>query len=132
MAGSVYDLFNGQDPEQASLSRRGKFWPTSRRSAVHAGFIEQSKGLLGLFGRKELFSVSFRDRQDGKSAKFGDQELARLVKTHGDQIWGIYLDNTQVTDEGLRVLKDLTNLRHLSLEYSDPGIARRALAHRPD
>jgi hypothetical protein len=86
----------------------------------HAVVIERTPGLFGLLGRKELFSIDFSGRACGTNGQFGDRELARLVKSHGDRIWGLYLLDTNATDLGLRVLRDLPNVRHISLEYSDP------------
>lgn len=121
VAESVHEQFHGGDAEPGSLSSR-RLVADVKALGGNATFIEQSRGLFGLFGRKELFSVIFDTRRFGAGAKFGDQELARLVKDHGDQIWGIHLRDAQVTDEGLRVLKDHTSIRHLSVEYSDPGM----------
>ena len=120
-AESVYDQFNGQDSEQWSLSDQ-RLTANVKALGCTAVFIEQSQGLFGLFGRKELFSISYENFFDNNNVNFGDQELTRLVKDYGDQIWGIHLRNSQVTDEGLRVLKGITNLRHVSLEYADPGM----------
>jgi hypothetical protein len=117
-AENVYDFFNAPTTEPLSLSGQRVVADVNALGG-HAGVVERTPGLFGLLGRKELFSIDFTRRAGGENVEFGDRELARLVKSHGDRIWGIYLINTTVTDEGLRVLKDLPNIRHVSLEYSD-------------
>jgi hypothetical protein len=118
-AEAVYDLFNAPTTEPLSLSGQ-RFVADVDALGGHAGVIEQTPSLFGLLGRNELFSVDFSGREGGKNIKFGDRELARLVNSYGDRILGIYLADTKVTDAGLRLLNDLTNIRHISLEYSDP------------
>src|ERR1700733_7506605 len=118
-AESVYDLFNAPTTEPLSLSGQ-RVVADVKALGGHALVSERTPGLFGLLGRKELFSVNFSGRKVGKIAEFGNLELARLVKSHGDRIWGLYLLDTNVTDLGLRVLRDLPNVRHISLEYSDP------------
>jgi hypothetical protein len=118
-AEAVYDLFNAPTTEPLSLSGQ-RVVADVKALGGYAGVIERTPGLFGLLGRKELFSVNFSGTVGGKNVAFGDLELARLVKSHGDSIWGLYLLDTNVTDKGLRVLRDLPNVRHISLEYSDP------------
>jgi hypothetical protein len=52
-------------------------------------------------------------RVPGWSCAFNDAALARLAELHGDQITGLYLENTGVTDAGLQYLQKFTALRHL-------------------
>jgi hypothetical protein len=118
-AESVYDLFNAPTTDPLSLSGQRVVADVNALGG-HAGVIERTPGIFGLLGRKELFSVDFSGSAGGMNAKFGDLELERLVKSHGDRIWGLYLRDTNVTDNGLRLLRDLPNVRHISLEYSDP------------
>jgi Leucine Rich repeat len=118
-AEAVYDLFNAPTTEPLSLSGQRVVADVNALGG-HALVSERTPGLFGLLGRKELFSVNFSGIAGGKNGAFGDRELARLVKSHGDRIWGLYLLDTNVTDLGLLVLRDLPNVRHISLEYSDP------------
>ena len=118
-AESVYDLFNAPTTEPLTLSGQRVVADVNALGG-HAVVIERTPGIFGLLGRKELFSVDFSDSAGGTNARFGDLELARLVKSHGDRIWGLHLRDTNVTDKGLRVLSDLPDVRHISLEYSDP------------
>ena len=120
-AESVYDLFNTPPTEPLSLSGQ-RFVADVKALGGHAGVVDRTPGLFGLFGRKELFSIYFGGRVAAKNIPFGDRELAGLVQSHGDRIWGMYLRDSQLTDDGLRVLLDRPYIRHISLEYSNPAL----------
>ena len=66
-------------------------------------------GFFGTIGQTEWANVDFRNQE------FDDAALAQLAETHGDRIGGLYLENTGVTDAGLRSLSKLTMLRHLEI-----------------
>jgi hypothetical protein len=70
-------------------------------------------GLFGTFGQHEWCNVTFRNPE------FNDAALARLAEMHGGQIGGLYLENTAVTDAGLKSLSRFTMLRHLEIR-NDP------------
>jgi len=113
-AESWYDLFHA--PADRPLTLFGQRMVDELKGlGGHAVVIERTPGLFGLLGRKELFSISFPAPSSGGEAAFGDEDLARLVARYGDRIWGLHLGNTRVTDEGLRHLKGLRDIRHLGL-----------------
>ena len=116
-AESVYDLFKAPVTEPLGL-RSQRLVADVKALGGHAGVVERSPALFGYFGRKELFSIYVGGRQRGGNSNFGDQDLAWLVKNHADRVWGIYLSHSYVTDAGLSVLPALTNIRHLSMEFS--------------
>jgi len=53
--------------------------------------------------------------------KFDDAALARMAANYGDRIGSLHLMDTSVTDDGLRHLKRLGNLRVLSLASFAPA-----------
>jgi hypothetical protein len=87
-----------------------------------ASFVERTPRFLGLFGGHDLIYFHFQ----GKA--FDDKALARFVKTYGDQVWGLALSNTSVTDAGLRHLANLHQIHDLTIAdidepYSPPETA---------
>jgi hypothetical protein len=84
----------------------------------------RKRGFLGTIGQTEWSNVDFRSR------RFDDAALARLAEMHGDRISGLYLENTGVTDAGLRNLSRFTMLRHLHIRNyplrKQPGTAELA------
>ena len=78
-----------------------------------AHFMERSPRFLGRFGGHDLLFFSF----GGKS--FDDEALARFVQTYGDQVWGLDLTSTGVTDAGLRHLAGLPHIKQLALGNID-------------
>ncbi|WP_435005083.1 hypothetical protein P12x_002974 [Tundrisphaera lichenicola] len=87
-------------------------------------------GYFGTFGQEEWFNVTFHNPE------FDDSALARLAEAHGSQIGGLYLENTAVTDAGLKSLGKFTNLRHLSIrnyqirgQKRNPPITGSGLVH---
>jgi hypothetical protein len=113
----VYDLFNQSARTSVSLSATARrFVKDVRALGGEPSVAVLEPGFLGLFGRSEWFNVSFHNRT------FDDEALARLAAAHGDRIGGLYLQNTGVTDAGLRHLNQLTMLRHLEIR----NYARRA------
>jgi hypothetical protein len=79
-----------------------------------AHFMERTPRFLGLFGGHDSLDFSFQ----GKA--FDDETLARFVKRYGDQVWGLSLANTSVTDAGLRHLADLHHIKKLAIGNTDP------------
>jgi hypothetical protein len=79
-----------------------------------AHFIKRTPRFLGLFGGHDYLVFSFQ----GKS--FDDAALARFVATYGDRVWGLYMANTGVTDEGLRHLAGLPSIEQLGIGNVDP------------
>jgi Leucine Rich repeat len=79
-----------------------------------AHFMERTPRFLGRFGGHDLLAFSFQ----GKA--FDDAALARFVKTYGDSVWGLYLSNTGITDEGLRHLAGLAHIKNLEIGNADP------------
>ena len=118
-AESLYDLFNA--PADRPLTLTGQHMVDELKArGGYANVIERTPGLIGPIGRKELFSIGFATPSFGQEVEFNDEDLARLVKRYGDRIWGIHLGNTKVTDEGLRSLKALSNIRQIGLGEEGP------------
>ena len=84
-----------------------------RRHGGQARIMGRSRQYLGLFGPIEHFDVCI-NRPD-----FGDDALASLVKKYGDRIWALDLRNTHVSDQGLRHLEGLSQIRQLTLGNYD-------------
>jgi hypothetical protein len=109
---SVYEVFN--PPAVPDLSPSGRRLVVEvKELAGEAQRLGHTPGFLGLFGGTDTFSV----RLNG--TKFGDEDLARLLEKHGHSIWSLDLRNTNVTDQGLRHLKGMSNLEHLVLGNDD-------------
>jgi hypothetical protein len=79
-----------------------------------AQVMERNARFLGRFGDADRFAFTFQ----GKT--FDDEALARFIKTYGDRIWGVYLANTGVTDDGLRSLAGLSHIETLAIGNLDP------------
>jgi hypothetical protein len=79
-----------------------------------AHFMERTPRFLGLFGGHDLLSFHFHGEA------FDDEALARFVKKYGDSAWGLYLENTSITDAGLRHLAGLPHLQNLAIGTMDP------------
>ena len=79
-----------------------------------AQVMERNARFLGRLGDPDRFAFTFQ----GKT--FDDQALARFIKTYGDRIWGLYLANTSVTDNGLRSLAGLSHIETLAIGNLDP------------
>jgi hypothetical protein len=79
-----------------------------------AEVVERNPRFLGRFGDPDRFAFSFQ----GKT--FDDEALARFIKTYGDRIWGLYLANTAVTDDGLRSLAGLSHIETLAIGNLEP------------
>jgi hypothetical protein len=113
---AVYDVFNPSEP------------PTARPSARAQRFVDEVKvlggvpsvaviepGFLGIFGRSEWYSADFRTRA------FDDAALGRLAASYADCIGNLALQDTSVTDAGLRHLRNMAKLRNLVIrEFSQP------------
>ncbi len=60
----------------------------------------------------------------GSRSVFGERHSttrhSRFIKTYGDRIWGLYLANTGVTDDGLRSLAGLSHIETLAIGNLDP------------
>jgi hypothetical protein len=79
-----------------------------------AQVVERNARFLGRFGVPDRFAFTFR----GKT--FDDEALARFIKTYGDRVWGLYLANTGVTDDGLCSLAALSHIETLAIGNLDP------------
>ncbi len=79
-----------------------------------AQVMERNARFLGRFGDPDRFAFTFQ----GKI--FDDEALARFIKTYGERIWGLYLANTGVTDDGLRSLAGLSHIETLAIGNLDP------------
>ena len=105
---SVYLVFN--PPIEIELTDAGRqFIAEITALGGLAGRIEPERKFLGLLPPDETFVVTFSDR------KFDDAALARLATNYGDRIGSLHLMDTSVTDDGLRHLKRLGNLRLSSI-----------------
>jgi hypothetical protein len=74
-----------------------------------AGRIQPERRFFGLLGTHETFVVSF------SGPNFNDAALAWLATNHGDRIGALHLNNTGVTDDGLKHLKRFRKLSRLDL-----------------
>jgi len=79
-----------------------------------AHFLDRTPGLFGLFGGRDLISIGIHGRS------FGDESLARLVKTYGDHLAYLEITNTGITDADLRHLAGLPYLRDLRIGNINP------------
>jgi hypothetical protein len=80
-----------------------------------ARIMQRKARFLGRFGSPDLISVSFHERA------FDDDALARFVRAYRDRVFGLRLNNTGVTDAGLRHLAGLPHLIHLGITDIDTG-----------
>jgi hypothetical protein len=106
----LYDLFNQVPGQAAPLTAAGRRLVKDVKALGGEPLVGvRTPGFLGTLGQTEWANVTFRNLQ------FDDAALARLAKRHGDRITGLYLENTGVTDTGLRNLNKFTALRHLTI-----------------
>lgn len=106
----IYDVFNQVPGRAPALTEAGRRLVSDAKDlGGDASVFVQKPGFLGTIGQTEWSNVSFRNPD------FDDTALARLAKAHGDRIGGLYLENTSVTDAGLRHLNKFTMLRHLKI-----------------
>jgi hypothetical protein len=75
----------------------------------------RTQPVLGFFGRSRALVFV---RLDGKEV--GDEPFARLMENYGDDLSGLDIRNTRITDRGLGRLKGLTNIQDLALGNVDP------------
>lgn len=107
---AVHDLFNqvpGKKPPLTAAARR--LSKDVGAMGGDAGANVTKPSYFGTFGQEEWFNVTFHNQE------FDDAALARLAEAYGDRIGGLYLENTGVTDAGLKNLSKFTMLRHLTL-----------------
>jgi hypothetical protein len=86
----------------------------AKKLGGEAQVMERNAHFLGQFGDPDRFAFTFK----GKT--FDDEALARFIKIYGDRIWGLYLANTGVTDNGLRSLAALSHIETLAIGNLDP------------
>jgi len=103
-------------PSAAATRFKGEVKALGGTPTVHV----LKSGFLGYFGRVETYSAQF----DGPA--FDDAALARFAESHGARIFNLNLSNTSVTDDGLRHLEGMTNLRHFGINYYGSGRNRPA------
>ena len=113
-AGSfIYGLVHPNlDPEAISEEGR-RLRSEVAKIGGRADFTDRTYRYLGRFGAVERFHIGFTD------PKFGDAELAALVKKYGERIFGLSLVGTTVTDQGLRCLADVIQLQQIALGNFD-------------
>ena len=106
----VYDLFNQVPGKAAPLTAAAERLSNDVEALGGVANVHVTKpGFFGTFGQQEWCNVTFR------VPKFDDAALARLAETHGSQIGGLDLENTGVTDAGLKSLSRFTMLRNLEI-----------------
>jgi hypothetical protein len=106
----IYDLFNQVPGRAAPLTSAGRRLVEDVNAlGGEASVSVQKPGFLGTIGQSEWSNVTFRNRE------IDDKALARFAEMYGDRIGGLYLDNTAITDAGLRSLSRFTMLRHLEI-----------------
>lgn len=106
----VHDLFNQVPGKAAPLTAAAKRLMKDVKALGGNPSVHVKKpGFFGTIGQTEWANVTFHNPE------FDDAALARLAETHGDQIGGLYLENTGVTDAGLKSLSKFTMLRHLHI-----------------
>jgi Leucine-rich repeat (LRR) protein len=110
---AVYNALNPSEPTSRPLSARGQRFINDVMALGGLADVRVMKpGFLWIFGRTEWFHASLR------TSAFDDQALARLAESYGDRINQLDLENTAVTDAGLRHLNKMTMLRHLQLRHN--------------
>jgi hypothetical protein len=106
----VYDLFNQVPGRAPPLTAAGTRFVKDVEALGGEPSVNVIKpGFLGTIGQIEWCDVTVRN------GEFDDAALAQLGDTHGGRIGGLYLENSGVTDAGLRHLGKFTMLRHLSI-----------------
>jgi hypothetical protein len=108
LAESIHHLFNrvpGEPPPLTAASRR--LVKDIQALGGEPSVSVKKRGYFGTLGQVDWAYASFRGRG------FDDAALARLAEAHGARIGGLSLENTGVTDEGLKHLSKFTMLRHL-------------------
>ena len=105
---SLYEVFN--PPAVPTLSPSGRELVADVKAlGGDAHWMGRTPERMLFFGGADTFSIHFNGRA------FSDQDLAQLIRKHRDQIWGLDLRNTNVTDEGLRQLQGMPSLEQLTL-----------------
>jgi hypothetical protein len=106
----IHDLFNQNPDRPVRLTAASRHLKQDVEALGGlAGISVRRRGLLGTIGQTEWVSVTFQD------SAFDDAALARLAETHGGRIGALFLENTGVTDAGLKSLGAFTMLRHLHI-----------------
>jgi hypothetical protein len=93
-----------------------------KRLGGTAHFMERTPRFLGVFGGRDLLWIGFR------GTALDDERLSRFVRSYGDRIWGLALENAGLTDASLRHLANLPHLRDLRLGNVDTHDDPRAPA----
>jgi hypothetical protein len=105
---AVYLVFN--PPLEIELTEAGKqFIAEIAAMGGTASRITPDRPVLGIFGARETFVVSF------SGANLDDAKLDWLASNHADRVAALHLMGTAVTDHGLRQLKRFKNLSTLTL-----------------
>lgn len=122
---AVYDLFNQVPGKPPTLTVAGRRLVKDVAALGGVASVNVTRpAYFGTFGQEEWCNVSVHD------AQFDDAALARLAETHGGEIGGLYLQNTGVTDAGLKSLKRFPMLRNLVL-HNYPSRARPGVPIAP-
>ena len=130
-AESVYDQFNGQDSEQSSLSDQ-RLTADVQGTRLYGGLHRAIARAVRTVWPQGPVLDQLRELLRQQECQFRRPRAhAPRERLRGSNL-GNSLRDSQVTDDGLRVLKGITNLRHVSLEYSDPGMYPPRIPCRPD
>lgn len=118
----VHDLFNQVPGKEPPLTASGRRLVEDVKAMGGKPSVTVTKpGFLGTLRQEEWANVSFDNRE------FDDAALAKFAESYGSRIGGLYLQNTSVTDAGLKSLSKFTMLRHLTIrndsQQSQPGVA---------
>lgn len=115
----AHDLISGTPPNAPDDSWAARRFKADVK-ALHAtpSVAVLRPGFLGAFGRVEDFSVNAHD------PAFDDAALAQLADRYGDRITSLMLQNTSITDAGLRTLARLPRLHQLTITH--PQIRSRS------
>jgi hypothetical protein len=106
----IYDRFNQVPGRPAPLTSAGRRLVEDVKAlGGQPSVTVRKRGYLGTIGQSEWSNVTFHNRE------FDDKALAQLAEMYGDRISGLYLENTSITDAGLRSLSKFTMLRHLTI-----------------
>lgn len=109
----VFQFFHR--PVKVALSDAGQqFISDIQGRGGSAEMIQPERRFFGLLPGDEKFVVSFI------GSNFDNMGLAALAAKHGDRIGALHLSNTGVTDDGLKQLKEFSNLDSVSLVSPAP------------
>jgi hypothetical protein len=110
MVVGLHYLFNRDPSVPPPASQAGvNFVKEMKSLGADATVTVNRPGFLATIGQSEWWKVTINN------SAFDDAALARLADRYGARIQALELENTAVTDAGLRSLSDFTALRHLKI-----------------